>query len=109
MWSRVSPDVVTSAEDHAALAVAGGPDLAQLGLAAGALQAARVPVPLHGEEQEAVGYSAPAARARPGGRPTTRHLAVHHGGAVESITGAITAKPHNPSHVAFFCLFITSR
>lgn len=68
------PDVVVAAEDHAPLAVAGGADLAQLGLAAGALEAACVPVALHGEKQEAVGYPPPAARAR----PRARHLAVHH-------------------------------
>lgn len=41
------PDVVVLAEDHAAFAVAGTAVLAQLSVAAGALEAARVPVPLH--------------------------------------------------------------
>lgn len=47
-------DVVVLAEDHATLAVAGAAVLAQLSVAAGALEAPCVPVPLHGEEQEAV-------------------------------------------------------
>lgn len=58
------PDVVVPAEDHAPFAIAGGADLTQLCLAARALQAARVPVALHGEEQEAVGDPTSAARAR---------------------------------------------
>lgn len=57
------PDVVVLAEDHAPFAVAGGANLAQLGVAAGALEAARVPVALHGEEQEAVGDAPTTARA----------------------------------------------
>lgn len=59
------PDVVVLAEDHAPFAVAGGADLTQLGVAAGALEAACVPVALHGEEQEAVGDAPAAARAGP--------------------------------------------
>jgi len=70
------PDVIIPAEDHASLAVAGGADLAQLGLAAGALEAARVPVALHGEEQEAVG-DAPAA-ARTGAHRCPRATAPRH-------------------------------
>lgn len=72
------PDVVGPAEDHAALAVARGADLPQLSLTAGALQAARVPVPLHGEQQEPVRDSAPAAGTRAGHTHTARDLAVHH-------------------------------
>ena len=58
----VSPDVVVSTEDHAALGVAGGADLSQLSLATGALEAAAVPVTVHGVEEEAVGDLAPAPR-----------------------------------------------
>lgn len=47
-------DVVVLAEDHATFAVAGAAVLAQLSMAAGALEASCVPVPLHGEKQEAV-------------------------------------------------------
>lgn len=60
-------DVVAAAQDHAPFAVAGGADVSELGLAAGALEAARVPVALHGEEQEAVGDLPPTSGARPGG------------------------------------------
>lgn len=68
------PDVVVLAEDHASFAVAGAAVLSQLGVAAGALEAARVPVPLHGEEQEAVGDATTAARARPARRaPAAAH------------------------------------
>lgn len=74
-----SPDVVVPAEHHATLAVAGAANLAQLGLAAGALEAACVPVSVHGEEQEAVSDAAPTACAGPGGG-AAGHLAVHHGG-----------------------------
>lgn len=49
-----SPDVVVLAEDHASFAVAGAAVLAQLSVAAGALEASCVPVSLHGKEQEAV-------------------------------------------------------
>ena len=48
------PEVVAAAEDHAPLGVAGGADVPQMGLAARALEAARVPVAIHGEEQEAL-------------------------------------------------------
>lgn len=71
-------DVVAAAQDHASFAVAGGADVAELGLAARALEAARVPVALHGEEQEAVGDLPPAPGARPGGSGHGRGLAVHH-------------------------------
>lgn len=67
------PYVVVPAEDHASLAVAGGADLAELSLAAGALEAARVPVALHGVEQKAVSDLPPAARAGPGGRAPAGH------------------------------------
>lgn len=48
-------DIVVLAEDHASFAVAGAAVLSQLGLAAGALETARVPVSFHREEQESVG------------------------------------------------------
>lgn len=51
------PDVVVLAEDHASFAVAGAAVLAQLSVAAGALETLRVPVPFHGEKQETVCYS----------------------------------------------------
>lgn len=56
-----SPDVVVSTEDHAAFRVARRADLAQLGLAAGTLEASAVPVAVHGVKEEAVGDLAPAA------------------------------------------------
>ena len=68
-----SPDIVVSAEDHAALGVAGRADVPQLGLAAGALEAAAVPVAVHGVEQEAVGESgAGQGRLGPGGARSAR-------------------------------------
>jgi len=80
------PDVVVPAEDHAALGVAGRADLAQLRLAAGALEAAAVPVGVHGVQEEAVGDLPPAPGAplpRQGARPHGRGLpaapGVHHG------------------------------
>ena len=86
VWGRGLPDVVVPAEDHAALGVAGGAHLPQLGLAAGALEAAAVPVAVHGVEQEAVGDLPSAARAplpRQGARPRRGGLPaaarVHHG------------------------------
>ncbi len=79
LWcSRVLPDVVCSAEDHASFAVAGGPDLSQLSLTARALEAARVPVALHGEEQETVSNTTPTARTQPGCTLAACNLAVHH-------------------------------
>lgn len=54
IYWRCLPDVVVLTKDHASFAVAGAAVLAQLSMAAGALEAACVPVPLHGEEQEAV-------------------------------------------------------
>lgn len=79
------PDVIVLAEDHSSFAEAGAADLSQLSLAAWALEAARVPVPIHGEEQEAIrdptsaactGAHCPAAAScyRNGGF----HAAVHH-------------------------------
>lgn len=59
--SFLSPDVVTPTQNHAPFAVAGGANVPQLGLAARALEAASVPVALHGEEQEAVGDLPPAS------------------------------------------------
>lgn len=81
------PYVVVLAEDHASFAVAGAAVLAQLRVAARALEAARVPVALHGEEQEAVGDPTSAPGARPGRRASAAahhrhgwhlHPAVHH-------------------------------
>lgn len=59
------PDVVVLAENHASFAVARAAELSQLSVAAGTLQAARVPVPLHGEEQEPVRNTTSTACTRP--------------------------------------------
>lgn len=68
--TEISPDVVISAEDHAAFRVARRADFAQLGLAAGALQASAVPVAVHGVKEETVCDFAPAAcTPLPGQRP----------------------------------------
>ena len=48
------PDVVVSAEDHAAPGEAGRGDLSQWDAAAGAREAAAVPVSVQSEEQEPV-------------------------------------------------------
>lgn len=72
------PDVVAPTQNHASFAVAAGADVAQLGLTAGAPQAARVPVALHGEEQEAVRNPATTARARARRRREAGGLAVYH-------------------------------
>lgn len=84
--SQVLPNVVISAKDHAALGVAGRADVAQLRLAAGALEAAAVPVAVHGIEQKAVRDLAPAACAALPGEGAGRHRGrlraaarVHHG------------------------------
>lgn len=74
------PEVVAAAEDHAPLGVAGGADVPQLSLAAGALEAACVPVALHGEEQEALRDLPPAASTHPGAGRQAGGLAVHHPG-----------------------------
>lgn len=79
------PDVVCSAEDHASFAVAGGPDLSQLSLTARALEAARVPVALHGEEQETVSDVTPTACARPGRARAACNLTVHHSYSSKSL------------------------
>lgn len=80
------PDVIVPAEDHSSFAEAGAADLSQLSLAAGALKAACVPVPIHGEEQEAIRDPTSAACAG-AHRPATTsryrdssgfHTAVHH-------------------------------
>lgn len=81
---RVVPDVVCSAEDHASFTVAGGSDITQLSLTARALEAARVPVAIHGEEQEAVSDATPTARARSGHTRSACNLAVHHSYGCES-------------------------
>lgn len=72
------PNVVTPTQNHAPFAVAGGAYVPQLGLAARALEAASVPVPLHGEEQEAVSNLPPTSCTRPGGRWHAWRLTVHH-------------------------------
>lgn len=82
------PDVVVLAEDHASFAVAGAAVLAQLSVTAGALEALRVPVPLHGEEEEAVCDSTSTSCAGPARSPAPAtahhchcgrlHPAVHH-------------------------------
>lgn len=82
----VLPDVIVPAEDHASFAEAGTADFSQLRLTARALQTARVPVPIHGKEQEAIRN--PTSTARTGAhRPATTscyrhgggfHSAVHH-------------------------------
>ena len=54
------PDIVISTEDHAAFRVARRADFAQLGLAAGALEASAVPVAVHGVKEETVCNFAPA-------------------------------------------------
>lgn len=58
------PDIVVPTQDHPGFGEAGGADLAKLCLAAGALEAAGVPVPLHGQQQEPVldAGAAPGAR-----------------------------------------------
>lgn len=71
-------DVVTPTQNHAPFAVAGGANVPQLGLAARALEAASVPVALHGEEEEAIGDLSPTSCTRPGGRRYAWCLAVHH-------------------------------
>lgn len=71
--SQVLPNVVISAKDHAALGVTGRADVAQLRLAAGALEAPAVPVAVHGIEQKAVSDLAPAARAPLPGEGAGRH------------------------------------
>lgn len=60
-FSSRSPDVVISAQDHAALRIAGSTNFSQLGLAAGAFQAPAMPIAIHGVEQEAIGNLPPAA------------------------------------------------
>lgn len=76
--SFLSPDVVAPTQNHAPFAVAGGADVPQLGLAARTLEAASVPVALHGEEQEAVGNLPSTSCTWPGGRRYAWCLAVHH-------------------------------
>lgn len=81
-----SPDVIISAEDHAAFCIARRADFSQLGLAAGALEAPAVPVAVHGVKEEAVRNFAPTAGAslpRQGTGAHSRRLAaasrIHHG------------------------------
>lgn len=69
----VSPDVVISAEDHPAFCVARRADFAQLGLAAGALEASAVPVAVHGVKEETVRDFAPAACTPLPGQRTRAH------------------------------------
>lgn len=82
-----SPDVVVLAQDHASLAVTSAAVLSQLSVAAGALEAARVPVSLHREEKEAIRNSTSASRTRPASLASAAahhchcgrlHPAVHH-------------------------------
>lgn len=82
-----SPDVVVLAEDHASFAVAGAAVLAQLSVAAGALEAARMPILFHREEQEAVCNPTSTSCTRPACCPPSTahhchcghlHPAVHH-------------------------------
>lgn len=81
------PDVIVLAEDHASFAVAGAAVLAQLSVAAGAFEAARVPVLFHREEQEAVCNPTSTSCTRPARCPPATahhchcgrfHPAVHH-------------------------------
>lgn len=53
-FTLASPDVVILAENHAGLGEAGSADLTKMYLAAGALEATRVPVAVHGVQKEAV-------------------------------------------------------
>lgn len=73
------PDVVVLAEDHASFAVAGAAVFAQLSMAAGALEALRVPVPLHGEEQEAVCDSTSTSCTQPARCPSATAHHCHRG------------------------------
>lgn len=75
---HLSPDVVAPTQNHAPFAVAGGANVPQLGLAAGAFEAASVPVALHGKEQEAVSDLSSTSCTRPGCWRQTWRLAVHH-------------------------------
>jgi len=68
-----SPDVVVSTEDHAAFRVAWRAYFAQLGLAAGALEAPAVPVAVHGVKEETVCDFAPAACTTLPGQRTCAH------------------------------------
>lgn len=68
-----SPDVVVSAQDHAAFCVARRADFAQLGLAAGTLEASAVPVAVHGVKEETVCDFAPAACTPLPGQRTCAH------------------------------------
>ena len=84
--SQVLPNVVISAKDHAALGVTGRADVAQLRLAAGALEAPAMPVAVHGTEQKEVCNLAPAACAQLPGKGAGRHQGrlggaarIHHG------------------------------
>ena len=72
--SQVLPNVVISAKDHAALGVTGRADVAQLRLAAGALEAPAMPVAVHGIEQKAVRNLAPTACAPLPGEGAGRQL-----------------------------------
>lgn len=86
------PDVVVSTEDHAAFGVAGRADLAQLCLAARALEASAVPVAVHGVKEEAVCDFAPAAcTPLPGQRPCSYWWWL----------GAASGIHHRPSFVPF--------
>lgn len=75
-------DVIVPAEDHASFAEAGTADFSQLRLTARALQTACVPVPIHGEEQEAIRN--PASAARTGAHRAATTSCYRHGGAFHS-------------------------
>jgi len=93
-WSTTlwgSPDVVVPAEHHPSFAVAGAAVLAQLGVAAGALEAPGVPVPLHGEEQDPVHDAASTARTR----PARRHLAAAATTATTATQGCLHPAVHH--------------
>lgn len=70
---RFSPDIVVSTEDHPAFCVARRADFAQLGLAAGTLEASAVPVAVHGVKEEAVCNFAPATCTPLPGQRTCAH------------------------------------
>lgn len=75
----VVPDIIIPAEDHASFAEAGAADLSQLSLTARTLQTARVPVPIHGKEQEAIRN--PASATRTGAHRTAATSSYRHGGS----------------------------
>lgn len=82
------PDIIVPTEDHPGFRETRCADVAELGLTAGALQTARVPVPVHGQQQEPVlnpgptpGTSFGNPRLVDGDRTVwcRRHAWTHHG------------------------------